>query len=192
MLSLRTLPRLLITPTKGSSHLLLVTRPSVMQKSRGVHTISLPVGSEDTVYTRSAHAFSRKQAQVQMEIAELRQELQESRQAVGEKDVVVKERDATIKQRDAIIRDLRLDIVQQKGIIQQLEKIAQGVRGRDGGVENIVRAAVNEQSFGRKQRVTEGKTAEARKQQDRVRGADILMELMMEMRESRREAYDPL
>jgi len=121
-----------------------------------------------------------------MEIAELRHELQELRQAVEEKDVVVKER-------DAIIRDLRLNIVQQRGIIQQLEKIAEGISSsQDGHVEDIITAAVDKQGVGRKQKITEGRTAEARKQQDRVRGADTLMELIMKMRESRREAYDPL
>lgn len=199
MLSLRTLCRLPITPTRASSHLLLINYSSVLQRSRGIHDISLPMCSEDTVYTRSTHAVSRKQAQAQMEIVELRHKVRELGQAVEkrdavakEKDALVKERDATIKERDAIIRDLKLNIVQQRGIIQQLEHLAQGMRDRDGGVEDIVTAAVDKQGVGRAENVTEGRTAEARKQQDRVRGADMLMELIMEMRESRREAYDPL
>jgi len=171
MLSLRSLPRLPITPTRGSCHLLLVTCPSVTQKSRGIHDVSLPVCSEETVYTRSAHAFSRAQAQARMEIAELRR--------------AFAERNATIKEKDATIRDLKINLAQQRDIIQQLEKIAQGVVGQK---DKMIAQAIKS----RDEIMGDGVLTKGRMVEDRVVRADMMMELLGEMRESRREAYDPL
>lgn len=122
------------------------------------------------MYTRSAHAFSRAQAQAQMEIAELR--------------VAVEEINVMVRDKDAIIRDLKLDLAQKRGLIQQLERIAQGVRRDDEVMESEAERAdrMIKRRANRADEIVE----------DKARGADTMMELIKEMRESRREAYDPL
>jgi len=179
-----------ITPTTPLRHRVLTTcRPLLRHQvseteKRGIHDISLPVCSEETVYTRSAHAFSRAQAQAQMEIAELRQDLEDSRRAVAEKDAVAKEKDMSIRTRDATIRDQKLNLAQQRDIIQQLEKVAQGVGQKDGMIAQGIKS--------RDEIMGDGVLEAGRMMEDRVERADMMMELMREMRESRREAYDPL
>ena len=113
---------------------------------RGIHNISLPVHSEDTVYTRSALAFSRKEAQAQMEICALRREVEESRgeikQAVEERDAVIKERDTLVKQKNGIIKEkngqlqrLGQEVLQKSNMVRRLVDGGKGRKRADRMME---------------------------------------------------------
>ena len=96
-----------------------------------------------------------------------------------------------VKHRAAMVRDLQLELVQKKGVIQQLQMIAQGVRSQDETVVGRV-TAVDKQGITSGKTIVDGRTPEVGKMESRVKCADTMMELIREMRESRREAYDPL
>ena len=118
MSSLRTATQRWCISTILSSRHTLAPRTSVLQnKSRGIHNVSLPMLSEDTIYTRSSHAFSRAQKRAQKEISTLERE---------------------IKDKDAMIQRLGIELLQKRGVIQQLERFGQGVgTGRVRGGEEV-------------------------------------------------------
>lgn len=188
-----------ITPAFCSAHLGVASPALQSEKSwtqnRGIHDICLPLHSDDTVYTRSAHAFSRAQAKAQMEIAELKRAVEARDAVVREKDAVVREKDAVVREKDAVIRDLRVELAQKRGVVQQLEVYAQGGRGSDGMMEGKGKRAdgmVEQRAESAVKVMGDISRGADVMVGERVVMADAMMELMREMRESRREAYDPL
>jgi uncharacterized protein (DUF3084 family) len=138
----------------------------LQHKSRGIHNISLPVHSEDTVYTRSALAFSRKeaQAQTQKEICALKKKVEEREKVIEEKDAVIEERDAVIEERDTLVKQKNETVKEKNG---ELQRLGQEVLQKSNMVRRLE---------------TEGQA---------LKRADTMMELMG-LRERGREAYDPL
>lgn len=111
---------------------------------------------------------------------------------IAQRGKEIREVECVVKQKDAMIRDLQLELVQQRGVIQQLQMIAQGVASSRN--ENVMGKdeRADKQVVKSEEKIMKARTTEAEMTQERVRGADTMMELIREMRDSRREAYDPL
>jgi predicted RNase H-like nuclease (RuvC/YqgF family) len=115
----------------------MIQRGRDIQRSRGIHNVSLPVHSEDTVYTRSALAFSRKeaQAQAQMEICALRREVEDMRQIIAQRDAVIGEKEAGMRDKDRELVRLRQELMQKSNMVRRLEDEVKGRKRADRMME---------------------------------------------------------
>lgn len=142
-----------------------VSQIKLQDKSRGIHNVCLPVHSEDIKSSSSTWRLSSAQVQAfSRKEAQAQKEICALRREVEERDAVIEEKDVVIKERDTVIKD-------RNGIIKGKNTVIDTLRTEVLQKSNMVRSLE-----------TEAKA---------LKRADTMMELMG-LRESGREAYDPL